>query len=121
MLDVILALIKERHGSDAEFEKAFGLKEKTIDSWKRKNSQAYYKKLPDLCKYFNVSSDFLLGLSDIRQPIHTEEIQDAPLLNIPPVLEDVKLAAHGGEGDWTQGEIDKIEEFALFVRGQRSK
>ena len=64
MKERLLKLIRDKHESDAEFEKALGLKEKTVDTWKRGKSAAYFKMIPELCNHFQVSADYLLERSD---------------------------------------------------------
>jgi len=60
----LFKLIRGKYETDVEFEKALGLKEKTVDTWKRGKSSAYLKMLPELCEHFQVSADYLLGRSD---------------------------------------------------------
>jgi len=55
----VLTLIENRFGSDAEFERTANLKEKTVYDWKRGKSESYLKIIPNLCKLFNVTSDYL--------------------------------------------------------------
>ncbi len=57
--------------------------------------------LSKLADFFNVSVDYLLGRTDIKNP--TEPI-----------------AAHR-EGDWTEEELEDIEQFKEFVRMRRQQ
>ena len=58
-----------------------------------------------LAEYFNVTTDFLLGKSDVRNP---EEIEiDSDKINIGLSKKDYGLP--------TKEQQDKIEEFARFV------
>ena len=61
---------------------------------------------------------FLFRGSDLE--VEVEAVNDSSLLIIPDELSGVKVAAYGGS-DWTQDEVDKIAEFARFVRGQQGK
>ena len=79
MIDRLLKLIKDTYESDADFERALELKEKTVDSWKRSNSKAYYKMLPVLCRHFSVSADYLLELTDLPQPHLIQANTEEPL------------------------------------------
>jgi len=47
----------------------FGLTKSAVSSWERRSRFPDEKLLKDLAAFFNVSCDFLLGVSDIRNPI----------------------------------------------------
>ena len=72
-LEKIIDLKEKRFASDRAFEKAMGLKPKTVDSWKRGNSKGYLKYLPEISKIFNVSADYLLGNEQKEKPFSEEE------------------------------------------------
>lgn|GEM_PF-4350978 len=71
-----------------------------------------YKNVVALDKLLRVEAKMI---GDVLETLES----DGPLLNIPKELEGVRLAAHGGEDDWTQDEIERIAEFARFVKSQR--
>ncbi|MCL2556779.1 MAG: helix-turn-helix domain-containing protein [Firmicutes bacterium] len=56
--------------NDSKLAELLGLKasNKSVDSWKRGNSKAYFQLLPQLCKILEVSADYLLGLTDNPAP-----------------------------------------------------
>jgi len=59
--------------------------------------------LSKLADFFNVSVDYLLGRTDIKNPPEP-------------------IAAHrDGEGDWTEEELEDIEQFKEFVRMRRQQ
>ena len=60
--------------------------------------------LIQLSNFFNVTTDYLLGLSDIRDPYEVETI-----------------AAHKDGEEWTEEEMAAIEQFKEFVRSQKKK
>ncbi len=62
-LSRILELSKNYYQSDADFEKALGVKPKTIFNWKRETSKTYYQMLPLICRLLKASSDYLLGIN----------------------------------------------------------
>jgi|GEM_PF-4735397 len=74
VLERLLNLIKAKYKSDAEFERDIGLKEKTVDSWRRNKSESYYKKMSEISNLFKVSSDYLLGLSD--DPVNINNLKN---------------------------------------------
>ena len=55
-----------------------------------------------LADYFKVSVDYLLGRTNIRTPIET-------------------IAAHHEGDEWTEDELEDIENFKDFVRMKREK
>ena len=67
-----------------------------------------------------LSSDLLYSYIDIlRDALKKYYDEKTQMLVVPDVLKDVKVAAHGGEDDWTQEEVDEIAKFAAFVRSKR--
>lgn len=55
-----------------------------------------------LAEIFNCSVDYLLGLTNVRDPIET-------------------IAAHHDGEDWTEEELEEIERFKEFVRMKRQQ
>mgnify|MGYP000897563935 CR=1 FL=1 len=64
--------------------------------------QPDYDTLSKLAELFCVSTDYLLGLTDIKNPPET-------------------IAAHHDGEDWTEEELEDIEKFKEFVRMRREK
>ena len=60
--DRILSLIDSEFESDAAFERRLGLKEKTINNWRRGRSASYMKMLPRLSEEFSVNVGELLNM-----------------------------------------------------------
>ncbi len=58
----ILALISSEYESDAAFERAFGLPEKTVNNWRRERSASFMKMLPELSAAFGVNVSELLNI-----------------------------------------------------------
>ena len=46
----IISLIEAEFESDAAFERAMGLAEKTVNNWRRDRSASYMKMLPELAE-----------------------------------------------------------------------
>ena len=58
----ILSLIDSEFESDAAFERALGLSEKTVNNWRRGRSASYMKMLPRLAEEFRVNAGELLDM-----------------------------------------------------------
>jgi transcriptional regulator with XRE-family HTH domain len=56
-----------------------------------------------ICEIFNVSLDYLLGVTDKKRAYDIETI-----------------AAHHDGDDWTEEELEEIERFKEFIRSKRS-
>ena len=58
----VLALIESSYDSDAAFERALGLADKTVNNWRRGRSASFMKMLPTLSEKFGVNVGDLLNL-----------------------------------------------------------
>ncbi|MBO7304941.1 MAG: hypothetical protein J6V09_06935, partial [Clostridia bacterium] len=58
----VLSLIDSEYESDAAFERAFGLAEKTVNNWRRGRSSSFMKMLPELSEAFRVNVGELLDM-----------------------------------------------------------
>lgn len=58
----ILSLIDTEFESDAAFERAMGLNDKTVNNWRRGRSASYMKMLPVLSERFSVNVGELLDI-----------------------------------------------------------
>ena len=72
----ILSLIDSEFESDAAFERALGLSEKTVNNWRRGRSASYMKMLPRLSEEFHVNVGELL---DMPLTHDTSELSDDEL------------------------------------------
>lgn len=72
----ILSLIDSEFESDAAFERAMGLSEKTVNNWRRGRSSSYMKMLPRLSDEFRVNVGELL---DMPLRSDTSELSDDEL------------------------------------------
>lgn len=53
--DKILALIEAEYESDAAFERAFMIPEKTVNNWRRGRSSSFMRMLPELSERFKMN------------------------------------------------------------------
>lgn len=58
----ILTLIEAEFESDAAFERAVGLSDKTVNNWRRARSSSFMKMLPKLAEEFKVSIGELMDM-----------------------------------------------------------
>lgn len=72
----ILALIESEFESDAAFERALGLADKTVNNWRRSRSSSFMKMLPMLSETFKVNIGELLDMPLRRD---TSELSDEEL------------------------------------------
>lgn len=72
----ILSLIDSEFESDAAFERALGLPEKTVNNWRRGRSSSFMKMLPRLSEEFRVNVGELL---DIPLRSDTSELSEEEL------------------------------------------
>ena len=65
-----LSLLRnERQMKQEDLGKIFHLSKSTISTYERNEHQPDYDTLIELAKYFNVSTDYILGVSDQRRPL----------------------------------------------------
>ena len=80
----IQPLIEACGKSDMEIERDLNLPRSTIYDWNNGRSKSYKKYLPEIAAYFDVSTDYLLGNTDIKnKPAATEDDELLKLLDNP--------------------------------------
>ena len=57
-------LLRLKHSTVAQLCRDTGLNESSLSNWKKRNKGINTETLVTICKYYNVSTDWLLGLSD---------------------------------------------------------
>ena len=72
----VLSLIESQFDSDAAFERALSLREKTVNNWRRGRSASFTKMLPILAERFGVNVGELL---DIPLKKNTSELSEEEL------------------------------------------
>ena len=67
----VFQLIADSGKSDYALTKEIGLKSTAIADWRRKdNAKPSADAIAKIAKYFNVSADYLLGLTENSSPYH---------------------------------------------------
>ena len=83
-----------------------GLNRSAVAKWKsggKPNGSTAAK----LAEYFAVTTDYLLGQSEEKQPGDTPRVISD---------EEIKFALFGGDGEITDAMYDEVKQFAAFVK-----
>lgn len=100
LTDKLDLLMKEKNINKAVLARESGIPYTTIDGFYKKGSEnAKLSTLKKLCAYFNCSLDFLAD----------DDISDEPQT----------IAAHFDGDEYTEEELDKIKEYASFIKASR--
>ena len=67
-LDRVLQLIKEKGISKNKFLKDINLSKNSIDNWEKRGNIPPGDVIAKIAQYFNVSTDYILGLTDSATP-----------------------------------------------------
>jgi transcriptional regulator with XRE-family HTH domain len=102
--DKILKLLRsEKNMSQQELADALGISKSAINMYERGERQPKFEILEQIADYFNVDMDYLLGRTS----------------KTTKVINPNTLAAHFDGDEYTAEELDKIREFAAFVKASR--
>lgn len=71
MLNKILELMGNRHGAGKELANHLGIHPSVVTDWKAGRNKSYTKYAPQIAEYYNVSLDWLSGLSDEKEQKET--------------------------------------------------
>ena len=68
-----------------------GMSETALAEWNRGKSKPTIGAVVTLARYFNVSADYLLGLTDERRPLECRDVGqvNSPAASVPAVFEDM--------------------------------
>lgn len=87
--DRLKALRQERCLSQEQLGTELKIPRTTISSWELASRQADTLSINVLCDFFHVSSDYLLGRTDVRNPVETYAINNE-LLDLFNRVPDIK-------------------------------
>jgi len=90
----------ERGLNQIDIANMLGVERSTYGKYETGDSSPDYEKLIQLSDFYQVSIDYLLGKTDVKDPIET-------------------IAAHHDGEEWTEEELEEIERFKEFVRMKR--
>ena len=90
MIERVMQLIKQSGLSDNAFEKQLHLSQGTVGNWRSGRNKLSMEAIIKLARYFNVSADYLLGLTDERRPLECREVgQVSTTTSVPAVFGDM--------------------------------
>ena len=102
--DRILKLLRtERSMSQQELADALGISKSSINMYERGERQPNFEVLESIADYFNVDIDYLLGRTN----------------KTTKIINPNTMAAHFDGDEYTEDELDRIKEFAAFVKSNR--
>lgn len=108
-LDKIILLLKEQGKKQIELCEYIGVKKNAFTSWKAGVNHSYKKHIDKIAEFLGVSTDYLLGTQK----------QESPAADSNEVL---AFALYGGDRtDITPAMLDKVREFARFVRDEERR
>ena len=108
-LEKINELLKQQHKKQKDLTDYLGLTKNTFTNWKLGTSESYKKHIYKIAEFFDVSTDYLLGVENKNDPTANSD-------------EALMFALWGGDNaDITPQMLDKVREFARFVREEERR
>lgn len=102
--DKILKLLRtEKAMSQQDLADALGISKSAINMYERGERQPNFETLESIADYFNVDIDYLLGRTN----------------KTTKIINPNTMAAHFDGDEYTEEELDRIKEFAAFVKSSR--
>ena len=101
MYDIYCRLRDDKKLKDSDVAKATGITKSTFSDWKTGRSKPKQDKLQKIADFFGVTLDYLMNGTYDNQ-INT-------------------IAAHHDEAEWTEEELEEIEDFKRYVLSMREK
>lgn len=98
-----LKMLREKAGvSQQKIADMVGLTQQAVGKWENDKAEPDLATVTKLADFFDCSTDYLLGKTNIRKYPHT-------------------IAAHHDGDDYTEEELADIEKFKEFVRSKREQ
>lgn len=91
MSEKIRSLRKNFNISQVELASKLGVTKQCVSNWENDNILPSIDMLVKIAKYFNVSTDFLLGLSD-NKTVDVYGLSDEEIAHIKLLIKDLKAA-----------------------------
>ncbi|WP_100066012.1 helix-turn-helix domain-containing protein [Miniphocaeibacter massiliensis] len=114
--DKIKTLRKEHNLTQTELGKILGIEKSTVSMYENNRSTPNDDIKIKIAKYFNISVDYLIGFSDIRNPYELLEKE------IDPLTANIDMAAHReSKEDFSKEEIEELRELMKIARENKNK
>lgn len=110
MLERILEIIPEKHGSKKELADAIGIPANLITDWKAGRAKSYPKYAPQIAGYYGVSLDWLSGMSDEK------EYKKSPA-NVS--IDEARKSADEIMSGLTPDEVELVRAYAQGIKARR--
>lgn len=116
----IKPLFDQSGKSDAELEREIGIPARKISQWNINYTRSYTKYIPQIAAYFHVSTDYLLGNTDVTTPPVESERAKENAHDPKTVGEDSKVSkAINFVRCASPDEINEIENFFAYLESKR--
>ncbi len=100
MLQRVLELVGEHHGSGQDLVRAIGCRKNAVTDWRAGRSKSYTKYAPQIADYFGVSLDWLSGLTDDKQIKKASSEDEAEDPMIPAIVELLRSMSPDEVSSW---------------------
>ena len=101
----------------SQLVKDLSLSHGAISQWKKGLQKPSSDAIIKIAKYFGVSTDYLLTGEEAPDP----NAPDGPRVVIPLSVKGAQLGFHKGGEDFTQDEIEQIDDFVKLLVARRKK
>ena len=105
-------LRKKHQITQLELAKILNVSNGTIGNWEIDSREPDYTMLLKIATHFNVSIDYLLGRTDIR---------NNGGYTVPDNMNDVQIAFANGLEGLTQDDLDDVSEYIKFIKARKNK
>lgn len=99
-----------------ELAEHLGFTHVAVVKWENGQREPDFSTVVKIAKFFNVSTDYLLGKTDEPSIILANE-----KISVPAQYEDVLVALNNDGEELTQADIEQIVNFIKFTRENRGK
>lgn len=100
---VLKSLRKSNNLTQEDLAKALKVSRSTIGMYENGSREPDYETLEAIADYFNVDIDYLLGRT----------------LKTTKIIQPETIAAHFDGDEYTEEELEKIKEYAAFIKATR--
>lgn len=87
--EIIQTLRKSRNLNQVQLAKALNVSKQTVSNWENNNIMPSIEMLLSIARYFSVSTDYLLELTD-RSYIEVTGLSSDELAHIQQIIDDIK-------------------------------